>query len=253
MINTLIGWSIFFGAGVLFFMWETRDSARSIKYSAEFLKEFKYIVISFVIAIIAFYCFEFLGSIVAPSLPSAITESVFWTSIISLPVWIRFIMAYLLRDFTYYIGHRIMHRTFLWQTHKFHHSSQELWWLISPKYSLTNLLVASIGFVWYTVLNIPPELATNLIFFEYIFQTWVHINVAPQPWMEVMELVFVTPRFHAIHHMVRPEIRGMNLGGFFTFYDRMFGTYVDPATIDPKQEEYGIGDEPVTLRMMVGI
>jgi sterol desaturase/sphingolipid hydroxylase (fatty acid hydroxylase superfamily) len=254
MKNIIIGWSIFFVSGAVFWLWEKRDSLRTIKYDTEFFKEIRLTVISIIFSIITAYTVYAFGLILKPWIPPSIIKSVAWTGVLPLPLEIRFVIAFFLKDFTYYVTHRATHANrILWRSHKMHHSSEQLWWLVSPRISLLGNFISSLGYVWFTLLEIPAEAVAFVGLFEYMFQGWLHLNVAWHPWMEVVEWIIITPRFHAVHHIPRPEIRGKNVGGMFSFFDRLFGTYVNPATIDPNKEEFGLNGEPITLRMIVGI
>jgi sterol desaturase/sphingolipid hydroxylase (fatty acid hydroxylase superfamily) len=43
------------------------------------------------------------------------------------------------------------------------------------------------------------------------------------------------------------------LGNILTFWDRLFGTYLDPDTLDPKKIAFGIGERPNPLRLIAGL
>jgi sterol desaturase/sphingolipid hydroxylase (fatty acid hydroxylase superfamily) len=85
-----------------------------------------------------------------------------------------------------------------------------------------------------------------------LIQFWEHtnvkVNVGPLSW------VIITPAYHRIHHSATIH-RGKNLGTTFSIWDRMFGTYVDPATA-PDLFPLGLG-EPVEAkkipRMLFGL
>jgi sterol desaturase/sphingolipid hydroxylase (fatty acid hydroxylase superfamily) len=64
----------------------------------------------------------------------------------------------------------------------------------------------------------------------------------------------VTPDYHRIHHSATTH-RGMNLAPTFRIWDRLFGTYVDPATM-PADFPLGLGEHVTRKevpRMLVGI
>ena len=43
--------------------------------------------------------------------------------------------------------------------------------------------------------------------------------------------IFVTPRFHHIHHSTDPRYYLANMGNIFSVWDRLFGTYIDLDTV----------------------
>jgi sterol desaturase/sphingolipid hydroxylase (fatty acid hydroxylase superfamily) len=44
----------------------------------------------------------------------------------------------------------------------------------------------------------------------------------------------------------------MNLGNLFTFWDRLFGTYLDPDTLETKELQFGIGEKLNPVRLIAG-
>ena len=55
----------------------------------------------------------------------------------------------------------------------------------------------------------------------------------------------MTPSMHRVHHSPEPHQTNSNYGVVFSFWDRLFGTYVAPS--GPRPERYGLsrlGDEP---------
>jgi len=95
--------------------------------------------------------------------------------------------------------------------------------------------------LWVFLAIIVEEVARN---------HWMHMNVSWRSnWLE---LVLVTPRYHHIHHSSDAALHDGNYGGLFTFWDRMFGTYVDPDATVPRQ--FGTGEKRRdTVLLMIGI
>ncbi|HEU4731777.1 MAG TPA: sterol desaturase family protein, partial [Kofleriaceae bacterium] len=63
-----------------------------------------------------------------------------------------------------------------------------------------------------------------------------------------LEWLLVTPRYHHIHHSTDAALHDGNYGSLFTIWDRLFGTYIDPDTTQPKK--FGTGEsrrDPVLL------
>ena len=69
----------------------------------------------------------------------------------------------------------------------------------------------------------------------------------------MLEWFFVTPRFHHIHHSSDPKHYNMNMGNVFTFWDRLFGTFIDPATINEKEMAFGINESVSPVRLIAGL
>jgi sterol desaturase/sphingolipid hydroxylase (fatty acid hydroxylase superfamily) len=228
-------------------IWEVRFPRKQLNYAAELYRELLTPVVRFLFSLIVVYVSTyFLQLLISPSLKDVLTT----IRVSSLPFWLRVIICYVLADFTFYISHWAMHNhKILWQTHKYHHSPDKLWVLSGYRVSILSMFIIQLGYTWFILLEVPSQAAVFLLFHS----VWVHINITNYSWMRVVEWIFVTPRFHSVHHFSRPELQGKNLGGMFTFFDRIFGTYVNPETFDFEMEEIGLGtDEPTTVRMMLG-
>ena len=83
---------------------------------------------------------------------------------------------------------------------------------------------------------------TALVIFDYLLVDWMHLNV---PWgSRWIESVFVTPRYHHIHHNANLIHYNRNLGDIFTVWDRLFGTCLDPSIErNTKGLDFGIGEK----------
>jgi sterol desaturase/sphingolipid hydroxylase (fatty acid hydroxylase superfamily) len=67
-----------------------------------------------------------------------------------------------------------------------------------------------------------------------------------------LEWVFVTPRYHHVHHGDDPALYMRNFGVVFTFWDRLFGTYANPEFVGA-DIRFGIGKTPGSVRLAIGI
>jgi sterol desaturase/sphingolipid hydroxylase (fatty acid hydroxylase superfamily) len=169
---------------------------------------------------------------------------------VSLPL--RVLALYLFADFGSYWMHRLMHTRHAWRVHRWHHSSTRLYWLSGvratiPQQILFNLPAA----IALPILAGAPLWVFLAITVEGVARNhWMHMNVAWRSnWLE---RVFVTPRYHHIHHSADAALHDGNYGALFTIWDRLFGTYLDPDVTKPKT--FGTGEkkrDPVLL--MIGI
>jgi len=79
---------------------------------------------------------------------------------------------------------------------------------------------------------------------------WQHMNVSWRShWLE---WVFATPRYHQIHDSADPQHHVANLGDLLTVWDRLCGTYVDPATVR-EPLSFGIDSKPHPVRMVLRV
>lgn len=169
-----------------------------------------------------------------------------------LPFAVRFGLYLVISDFGRYWLHRLQHTRYLWQIHKWHHAPTYMYWLAGSRSTLQQQFVSNIPFTLAApFLFIPPSwMALVLSVFGILMNDWMHMNVNWRTgWLEWL---FVTPRFHNIHHSDNPKHYKANLGGLFTIWDRLFGTYMDPESID-SELHFGIGEKGNPVRLVLGI
>ncbi len=250
MSNIISAWAITFVPGLVLWTWEKKDPLRQINYSEEILEELLNIAIMMVYVVIFIYAYSPIQHFITSA---PFIETIGWKKILSAPLYIRIILAIFLREFSLYVIHWFMHYIEpIWQTHKWHHSEKRLWWLSGVKSSLTSkLMFASIG-LWFPALAIPGHLAIVYGAIASFHNTMTHLNLKWRPWMKLLEWVIVTPRYHHVHHLAEERFYNKNLASMFVIFDHVFGTYFNPDLVDSQAEEYGIGEEPVTARMILG-
>jgi sterol desaturase/sphingolipid hydroxylase (fatty acid hydroxylase superfamily) len=245
MRDILLHWLVVFSLGAILWLWEIQDPLRPIEYKSEFIKELRVVLIAFFNTINVYFIWQMLTKVL---ISPAVIESM---GFLSLPLWMRFITAYVLKELLYYIIHRLQHANkYLWLTHKLHHSSQSIWWLVAQRLSFSSAILYILPSIWFSLLGIPLEVMTIVSLHAAFQDNWIHLNVKSQPWMKILEWIFVTPRFHGLHHY---DMEGKNLGDVLTVFDRVFGTYLDPDTYDLDENQSASDNEPITLRMIVGI
>jgi sterol desaturase/sphingolipid hydroxylase (fatty acid hydroxylase superfamily) len=251
IFQVFIGLLALFVSGLIFWLWEIRDPLRPVSYRTQLPKEFGAAMISAVYSIILAY---FFVGLVKLTISPSVMEFIGWTGLLSLPLWLRLVIAYLLKDLSFYVTHRLKHSNdTLWLTHNWHHSIDQLWWLAAQRESLTDVVLFKIGFLTFPLLGIPPEIMIFVGIHYIIHDNWIHLNVKWRSWMGVIEWFYVTPRFHSVHH-TQTGSNEKNLGALFTFFDRLFGTYVNPETVTDEQIQFASGDNAVvTLRKIVGV
>jgi len=58
---------------------------------------------------------------------------------------------------------------------------------------------------------------------------WQHANVRAPRWLESLRSVVVTPAVHRQHHSADAPLIDRNFGQILSAWDRLFGTYAEPA------------------------
>jgi sterol desaturase/sphingolipid hydroxylase (fatty acid hydroxylase superfamily) len=171
----------------------------------------------------------------------------------NLPLIVRVGLYLVATDFGYYWLHRLMHLPILWRVHKWHHSPTYMYWLAGCRATVQQQFLVGIPYVLMTPILYPAPwwVYTALVIFDYLLVDWMHLNVH---WgTRWFEWVFVTPRYHHIHHSSDARHYDLNLGDIFTFWDRLFGTYLDPATVVKQHTNFGIGEKLSAARLITGL
>ena len=168
------------------------------------------------------------------------------------PLAARLVLYYLAADLGSYLMHLLMHTSWGWRLHKWHHAPHYMYWFAGARATVQQMVL----------FMIPPILATPIIGAAPIWvywaipaevilrNDWMHMNVA---WRSRrLEWLFVTPRYHRVHHSADLRRHLGNYGSLFTLWDRFFGTRIDPESIK-KPLKFGTGEKDNPVRLVVGL
>lgn len=172
--------------------------------------------------------------------------------ILALPVAASFLLYYVVGDFGAYWMHRLMHSGPVWRVHKWHHSPTTMYWLAGYRASLPQQTLFNLPWIFaFSVLGMSPWwMYLAVISSHTLLNDWMHMNVSWQSnWLE---WIMVTPRYHHIHHSDNLVHSNANFGVTFTVWDRLFGTYVDPETVE-QPISFGIGEQVPLVRLVAGV
>ena len=235
--------ALFFFRACLWMAVESLSPARPVAYrqvmTRDIVAEIAHV---FIIVPVALYFSNYIFAY--PPFPQALQNA---------PLIFRIALYLLLADFGYYWVHRLMHWWIFWPTHKWHHYPIYMYWLAGCRATVPQQFLVSVPFVVATPVLYPSPwwLAAALVMFSYLTVDWMHLNVLWRA--KWLEWFIVTPRFHYIHHSSNPNHYNFNLGNLFTIWDRLFGTYLDPDTVNFDSIELGIGDAPNPVRLIAGV
>jgi len=235
-------WISYAAFGVLCTVLELIRPARKVRYrKALLLDAIGFTFYQFVVFPAAVWvCTPIKGYV---ALPSALLE---------IPIAVRIVVFYLLSDLGSYWMHRLMHTRHVWRIHRWHHSPTQMYWLAGVRATIPQQVLFNLPAVAAAPLlaGIPMWALFAMVAEGVLRNNWMHMNVTWRSnWIE---WVFVTPRYHHIHHSADAELHNGNYGSLFSIWDRLFGTYLDPDTTVPKQ--FGTGErkrDPVWL--MLGV
>ena len=145
-----------------------------------------------------------------------------------LPAALVVIGAIVIVDFAAYWRHRLEHSVSLWRYHATHHADTALHWLsVQRKHPVAKLLSMVIDMSLVLLLGFPLW----AIFAAMLVRSWwgyfIHADV---PWtLGVFGSVLISPAAHRLHHIRDEELMGTNYGNTITLWDKLFGTWCDPA------------------------
>jgi sterol desaturase/sphingolipid hydroxylase (fatty acid hydroxylase superfamily) len=164
-------------------------------------------------------------------IPWRLTESNGLLTALSLPTIAMLAIGFVLADFFDYAFHRLLHRwRWLWLIHSVHHSETHLDVSTGGRFHPLEVSVeVALKSGLFLVLGIPPWIEGARAVVLNPLNLLQHANVDYPPWIERrLGWLLVTADMHRIHHS--PEMRetNSNFGAVFSFWDRVFGTYVRP-------------------------
>lgn len=241
MDSNLIEVAAFLSFGMLFTALEVVKPARPIQYRKFILYDLG--------AVVMYFLFFQLAVAITDRIP---VPRFVPAEILSLPLVLKVLLFYICEDFGLYWVHRFMHTKHVWRVHKWHHSPTYMYWLAGVRGTFPHNVLMNLPFVLaLPILYQAPSFVFLFITVEHVFRNdWMHMNVTWRSnWLE---WVFVTPRYHHIHHSEVPQHYVANLGSLLTIWDRMFGTYVDPQTVKAELR-FGTGEKDSPFRVILGI
>ncbi|MCR9183481.1 MAG: sterol desaturase family protein [Flavobacteriaceae bacterium] len=156
------------------------------------------------------------------------------------PVWVELLLALLVLDLIAQYGvHYLLHKVkWMWRLHIIHHSDTKvdvttgtrhhpLDFVIRETFALIAVLIMGMPIAFYLVYRILS------VFFTY----FTHANINLGKIDKIISYVFVTPNMHKFHHHWEMPWTDTNFGNMFSFWDRIFGTFVYD---DTKKIRYGV-------------
>src|SRR5262249_12113676 len=156
-----------------------------------------------------------------------------------LPLWAAGLLALVAIDLGNYLVHSLLHHySALWEFHKVHHSSNTIDWLATFRSHIgEQALRRSIAPALLIIAGFPIKAA---VLAGGLFTAWRMLNHSNLKLnLRLLDPILITPRLHRLPHV--PETENRNFGTFFTFWDRMRGTFVQSELEEPSA--FGVAGE----------
>jgi len=132
-------------------------------------------------------------------------------------------------DFVNYSQHYLLHRIpVLWRLHRTHHSDAEYDFTTGLRFHpVETIFTTSLQFGAIFLLGAAPlaVFTVQIVFLAISFIEHGNLRI-PAGLDRLVRLVFVTPDMHRIHHSQAAGESQSNFSNLFSWWDRLFGTYL---------------------------
>ena len=152
-----------------------------------------------------------------------------------IPIWMMWILAFVLIDLVFYFYHRVSHRSrFLWAVHMSHHSSEEMNFAVSFRQAWLGPISKIPFFIFLPIVGIDPTIIAIAGVISTLWGIVGHTQIIKN--LGPFEYIFNTPSHHRVHHGSNKQYLDKNYGNLLIVWDRMFGTF------EPEKEsvKYGL-------------
>ena len=164
---------------------------------------------------------------------------------LTLPNWVAVLMSIVVLDLTVYFQHRLFHAIpWLWRLHRMHHADLEFDVTTGLRFHPLEILI-SMG-IKLTVVAVLGAPALAVLIFEVVLNSTsmfnhgnVHLPAMIDRWVRQ---VIVTPDMHRVHHSILRRETNSNFGFNLSWWDRLFGTYIDQPAAGHLGMTIGIED-----------
>jgi sterol desaturase/sphingolipid hydroxylase (fatty acid hydroxylase superfamily) len=140
------------------------------------------------------------------------------------PRALRFVLGFLMLDYTLYLWHRLNHRMpFLWRFHAVHHIDLDMDSTTGLRFHFGELSLAA-GFRAAQVLLLGVDRSTLRIWQQMLVVSVMfhHSNLElPIDFERALVPFLVTPRMHGIHHSRRSTEMDSNYSSLLSWWDRL--------------------------------
>ncbi len=168
------------------------------------------------------------------------------------PVWLQFIVFFVLKDFIEWNIHRLLHNVpWLWQFHKLHHSIEELDWIGNFRFHWGEVVVyKTLSYLPLVVLGVDGSVILTIAVLGTLMQDLNHANLRID-WGP-LKYVFNSPMMHVWHHDVALHGKGgQNFAIVLSVWDWLFKTVYWPSDTEAPGK-LGFVDMDVYPRGLLG-
>lgn len=170
----------------------------------------------------------------------------------TLPLWLQFIIFFLLKDFIEWNIHRMLHRVpWLWEFHKLHHSIRQMDWIGNFRFHWGEVIVyKTLSYLPLAILGVDGGVILTIAVIGTLMQDLNHANIRLH-WGP-LRYVLNSPEMHIWHHDTEMHGKGgQNFGIVLSAWDWLFGTVYWPKDQE-EPKELGFAEIEKYPRGLVG-
>jgi len=147
-----------------------------------------------------------------------------------LPISIQVILSVVILDFVIYLQHIAFHAVpFLWRFHAVHHLDKDIDVTTAIRFHPVEIVLSML--IKLAVISMLGPPLISVLLFEILlngFALFNHSNIRISKNSDtVLRSVIVTPDMHRVHHSTDRSEYMSNFGVNFSWWDKLFRTYVD--------------------------
>lgn len=151
-------------------------------------------------------------------------------NLLNVPFLPAAIISFFILDFAIWFSHLASHKIpIIWRVHRMHHSDVDIDVSTALRFHPIEIAISMLFKMAVVALLGAP--AISVILFEIVLNggaMFNHSNTRLPLWLDrYIRWFFVTPDMHRVHHSTETNETDSNYGFNFSFWDRMFGTYID--------------------------
>ena len=165
----------------------------------------------------------------------------------AVPWWAGLAVTVVTIDLAVYTQHYLFHRVpVLWKVHSVHHADQEYDFTTGLRFHPLEGVVSTLVLLGAIVALGAPAMAVLVWQLLSVAVSFVeHANVRIPSWLDrVLRIFVVTPDMHRIHHSQNVREGQSNFSSTFSWWDRLFGTYVDQPAAGHEGIAFGLAQFP---------
>jgi sterol desaturase/sphingolipid hydroxylase (fatty acid hydroxylase superfamily) len=162
---------------------------------------------------------------------------------VTVPGWLAIVVTVLVIDLVNYTQHYVLHSVpVLWRLHRMHHTDHEFDFSTGVRFHpFEHLFSTVVSMAAIAFLGAPPfaVLVSQIVMVTAAFAEHANIRL-PGRLDAWLRLVIVTPDMHRIHHSTDVGESTANFSNTFSFWDRLFGTYVAQPAAGHEGLQFGV-------------